>query len=180
MHLLELTATPFSLLSNPVWWTVSLPTARDKSEMSAGFLSNPNHPVIFVFNCKFTSSNHRLHPHHLYITFLPSLPTAQGSLLGFPGAHLGTPPDAAVVAPEGDTLLLQGDILQVLGGLADVHALDGLCGLSGVLTTKGTEKILSSILFQRQHEHKRSSVLPGYNSYGYKGSTYQNRPKSNN
>lgn len=71
---------------------------------------------------------------------------------GLPGAHLGAPPDAAVVAPEGDTLLLQGDILQVLGGLADVHALDGLRRLSGVLPTQGTEKILSTNPYRRQHE----------------------------
>lgn len=47
--------------------------------------------------------------------------------------HLGTSTNSSVVATEGNTLLLQGHILQVLGGLADVHALDGLGSLTSVL-----------------------------------------------
>ena len=47
--------------------------------------------------------------------------------------HLGTSTNSSIVATEGNTLLLQGHILQVLGGLADVHALDGLGSLTSVL-----------------------------------------------
>lgn len=53
-----------------------------------------------------------------------------------PSPHLGASTNASVVAPEGNALLLQGDVLQVLGGLADVHALDGLGSLTSVLTRK--------------------------------------------
>lgn len=48
-------------------------------------------------------------------------------------AHLGTPPNTTIVAAEGDTLVLDHNIPQVLVGLADVHTLDGLGGLTGVL-----------------------------------------------
>lgn len=53
-----------------------------------------------------------------------------------PRSHLGTPPHAAVVATERDTLVLHHDVPQVLVGLADVHALDGLGRLTGVLVIK--------------------------------------------
>lgn len=52
------------------------------------------------------------------------------------GAHLGTPSNAAVVATERDTLVLDGDVSQVLVGLADVHAFNGLGCLTGVLFTQ--------------------------------------------
>ncbi len=42
-------------------------------------------------------------------------------------------PNATVEPPEGDNLLLLNDILQVLGGLPYIHALDSLGGLSRVL-----------------------------------------------
>lgn len=48
-------------------------------------------------------------------------------------AHLGTPPNATIVAAEGDTLMLDDHVPQVLVGLADVHTLDGLGCLAGVL-----------------------------------------------
>ncbi len=48
-------------------------------------------------------------------------------------AHLCTPANAAIVATEGDTLVLDDDVPQVFVGLADVHALDGLGRLTGVL-----------------------------------------------
>jgi len=48
-------------------------------------------------------------------------------------SHLGTPAHATVVSTEGNTLVLDGDVTQVLVGLADVHALDGLGCLTGVL-----------------------------------------------
>lgn len=48
-------------------------------------------------------------------------------------AHLGTPPNATIVAAEGDTLVLDDHVPQVLVGLADVHTLDGLGCLTGVL-----------------------------------------------
>lgn len=51
-------------------------------------------------------------------------------------AHLGTPADSSVVATERDTLVLDDDVPQVLVGLADVHALDGLGCLTGVLVRK--------------------------------------------
>lgn len=49
------------------------------------------------------------------------------------GAHLGTPANTTVVAAEGDTLVLDDHVPQVLVGLADVHSLDGLSCLTGVL-----------------------------------------------
>lgn len=49
--------------------------------------------------------------------------------------HLGTPSNTTVVATEGDTLMLDDNVPQVLVSLADVHALDGLGGLTGVLLT---------------------------------------------
>lgn len=51
-----------------------------------------------------------------------------------PPTYLGTPADTTIVTAEGDALVLDDYILQVLGGLADVHALDGLSCLTGVLT----------------------------------------------
>lgn len=55
------------------------------------------------------------------------------SLCPAPLLGLGTSTNSSVVATEGNTLLLQGHILQVLGGLADVHALDGLGSLTMIL-----------------------------------------------
>lgn len=51
-------------------------------------------------------------------------------------AHLGTPSNTTIVATERDTLMLDDNIPQVLVSLADVHALDGLGCLTGVLMTK--------------------------------------------
>lgn len=48
-------------------------------------------------------------------------------------AHLGTPPNTPIVAAEGDTLVLNNHVPQVFVGLADVHTLDGLGCLTGVL-----------------------------------------------
>lgn len=48
-------------------------------------------------------------------------------------AHLGTPPNTTIVATERDTLVFDDNVPQVLVGLADVHALDGLGCLTGVL-----------------------------------------------
>ena len=47
--------------------------------------------------------------------------------------YLGTPADTSVVTTEGDTLVFDGHIPKVLVGLADVHSLDGLSCLTGVL-----------------------------------------------
>lgn len=55
--------------------------------------------------------------------------------------HLGTPPHAAVVATERDALVLDDDVPQVLVGLADVHAFDGLGRLTGVLFTRSTAEL---------------------------------------
>lgn len=78
------------------------------------------------------------HPHRTNITFCPfcneSHPKPFPRL--HPSPHLGASTNASVVATEGNALLLQGDVLQVLGGLADVHALDGLGSLTSVLTRK--------------------------------------------
>ena len=52
------------------------------------------------------------------------------------GTHLGTPAHSTVVATERDTLVLDDDVPQVLVGLTDVHALDGLGRLTGVLVRK--------------------------------------------
>lgn len=57
-----------------------------------------------------------------------------------PSPHLGASTNTSVVATEGNALLLQGHVLQVLGGLADVHALDGLGSLTSVLTKKKNKK----------------------------------------
>lgn len=153
-HLLELTGTLLSLLSNLIWWKVSLPLAGNWSEMSSGVPSNANHPVLLCF--------HTIYHQQWQTTSTPSLQHplkhhTKSPLPGFPGAHLGAPSNAAVVAPEGDTLLLQGHILQVLGGLADVHALDGLRGLSGVLPT---QKRSSEQIFPRDSMSTTTSVLP--------------------
>ena len=48
-------------------------------------------------------------------------------------SHLGTPADTSVVTTEGDTLVFDGDIPKVLVRLADVHSLNGLSCLTGVL-----------------------------------------------
>lgn len=78
------------------------------------------------------------HPHRTNITFCPfcneSNPKPFPRL--HPSPHLGASTNASVVATEGNALLLQGHVLQVLGGLADVHALDGLGSLTSVLTRK--------------------------------------------
>jgi len=50
--------------------------------------------------------------------------------------YLRAAADAAVVAPERDALVLHDDVTQVLVGLADVHPLDGLGRLTGVLRRK--------------------------------------------
>lgn len=50
--------------------------------------------------------------------------------------HLSASAHAAIVTPKRDTLVLDDDVPQVLVGLADVHALDGLSRLTGVLWTK--------------------------------------------
>lgn len=47
--------------------------------------------------------------------------------------HLGAPPNTAIVATERDALVFDDDVPQVLVGLADVHAFDGLGCLTGVL-----------------------------------------------
>lgn len=51
-------------------------------------------------------------------------------------AYLRTASDAAVVAAEGDALVLDDDVPQVLVGFADVHAFDGLGRLTCVLVRK--------------------------------------------
>lgn len=61
-------------------------------------------------------------------------------------AHLSTPAHAAVVATEGDTLVLDDDVPQVLVSFADVHALNGLGCLTGVLVRK------TSVHEQLQHK----------------------------
>lgn len=156
MHLLELTGTLLSLLSNLIWWKVSLPLAGNWSEMSSGVPSNANHPVLLCFHTSLPPAMTD------YIHTISTAPSSlkhhtKSPLPGFPGAHLGAPSNAAVVAPEGDTLLLQGHILQVLGGLADVHALDGLRGLSGVLPT---QKRSSEQILPRDSMSTTTSVLP--------------------
>lgn len=51
-------------------------------------------------------------------------------------AHLGTPSNSTIVATERDALVLNDDVSQVLVSLTDVHALDGLGCLTGVLFTQ--------------------------------------------
>lgn len=63
----------------------------------------------------------------------PSDPRAGG-----PTSHLSAAAHAAVVAAEGDALVLHDDVPQVLVGLADVHPFDGLGRLTGVLAGKTT------------------------------------------
>lgn len=52
------------------------------------------------------------------------------------GPHLSTAANAAIVAAEGDTLVLDDDVPQVLVGFANVHAFDGLGRLTGVLKVR--------------------------------------------
>lgn len=47
--------------------------------------------------------------------------------------HLSTTANTTIVTTEGNTLVLDHHVLQVLVSLADVHAFDGLGGLAGVL-----------------------------------------------
>ena len=52
---------------------------------------------------------------------------------------LDTPTNSTIVATEWYTLILQSDILQILGGFSDMHPLDGLGNFTCVL--KGNMKI---------------------------------------
>lgn len=52
------------------------------------------------------------------------------------GSNLSTAAHSTIVATEGNTLVLDDDVPQVLVGFADVHALDGLGCLTGVLLGK--------------------------------------------
>ena len=53
-----------------------------------------------------------------------------------PSSHLSAAPHTAIVATERDALMLDDDVPQVLVGFADVHALNGLGRLTGVLLDK--------------------------------------------
>lgn len=60
--------------------------------------------------------------------------------------HLSTTANTTIVTPEGNTLVLDHHILQVLVSLADVHAFDGLGGLTGVLMVGDSKTTLNESL----------------------------------
>lgn len=67
-------------------------------------------------------------------------PMQVGGEQGNSTAYLGTAADTAIVTAEGNTLALDHNILQVLGGFANVHAFDGLSSLTRVLGGKRKKK----------------------------------------
>lgn len=62
--------------------------------------------------------------------------------------HLGTPSNTAIVATEGDALVFDHDVPQVLVSLADVHAFDGLGCLTGVLVGQNIAAIQATLVIE--------------------------------